>query len=96
MKEFLRDIGINIGIVVAGFAGSLVNVGKHAHTNWPATIASILAGTLSANYLTPIAVDMLKLSQSTQYGCAFLMGFLGLHGVQFVMSKLGINQDKQP
>jgi len=94
MKEFLRDIGINIGIVVAGFAGSLVNVGKNAHTNWPATIASILAGTLSANYLTPIAVEFLKLGQSTQYGCAFLMGFLGLHGVRYILKKLGVDQDE--
>jgi len=88
MKDHLRDIGINIGLLVAGFAGSLVNVKKDGHKNWFTTLTSLLAGTLSANYLTPVVVKFFNMQDSnTQYAAAFIMGFLGLHGVEFVIDK---------
>jgi hypothetical protein len=88
MKDHLRDIGINIGLLVAGFAGSLVNVKKDGHKNWATTLTSLLAGTLSANYLTPVVVKFFNMQDSnTQYAAAFIMGFLGLHGVEFVIDR---------
>ena len=93
MKDALKELGINVGLTVAGFAGSLITVRGDGHKDWPSTITSLLAGTLSANYLTPIVVDLVKLeSPNTQYACAFILGFLGLHGVEFVMSKFGIGK----
>lgn len=88
MKDTLRDLGINIGLLVAGFAGSLLTVKRDGHKDWFTTVTSLLAGTLSANYLTPIVVDALKMQNTnTQYAAAFIMGFLGLHGVEFVIDK---------
>ena len=88
MKDQLRDLGINIGLLVAGFAGSLLTVKRDGHKDWFTTVTSLLAGTLSANYLTPIVVDFLRMQNSnTQYAAAFIMGFLGLHGVEFVIDK---------
>jgi hypothetical protein len=90
MKETLRDLGINIGLLVAGFAGSLVLVKQDGHKSWFGTITSLLAGTLSANYLTPVAVSSAGLeNSSSQYAVAFILGFLGLRGVEYVMGKLG-------
>lgn len=95
MKDILREFGINIGLTIAGFAGSLITVRGDGHKDWPTTITSLLAGTLSANYLTPMVVDVLKLSStSNQYGCAFLLGFLGLHGVELIMVKIGMSKRK--
>ena len=88
MKDTLRDLGINIGLLVAGFAGSLLTVKRDGHKDWFTTVTSLLAGTLSANYLTPIVVDAFKMQNTnTQYAAAFIMGFLGLHGVEFVIDK---------
>lgn len=88
MKDALRELGINIGLLVAGFAGSLLTVKRDGHKDWFTTVTSLLAGTLSANYLTPIAIDTFGMKNSnTQYATAFLLGFLGLHGVEFVIDR---------
>lgn len=88
MKDTLRELGINIGLLVAGFAGSLLTVKRDGHKDWFTTVTSLLAGTLSANYLTPIVVDAFKMQNTnTQYATAFILGFLGLHGVEFVIDK---------
>lgn len=88
MKDQLRELGINIGLLVAGFAGSLVTVKKDGHKDWFTTLTSLLAGTLSANYLTPVVVDFFSMKNSnTQYAAAFMLGFLGLHGVEFVIER---------
>jgi hypothetical protein len=88
VKDQLRDLGINIGLLVAGFAGSLVTVKKDGHKDWFTTATSLAVGTLSANYLTPLLVDAFKIQNSnTQYAAAFILGFLGLHGVEFVIDK---------
>jgi hypothetical protein len=89
VKDTLRELGINIGLLVAGFAGSLVTVKKDGHKDWFTTATSLMAGTLSANYLTPLVVDALKMQNiNTQYAAAFIMGFLGLHGVEYVIDKI--------
>jgi hypothetical protein len=88
VKETLRELGINIGLLVAGFAGSLLTVKRDGHKDWFTTVTSLLAGTLSANYLTPLVVDAFKMQNSnTQYAAAFIMGFLGLHGVEYVIDR---------
>lgn len=97
MKAELKELGVNVGLIVAGFAGSLLNVRRDGHENWFATIGSLLAGTLSANYLTPVVVDLAKIqSPNTQYATAFVLGFLGLRGVEWAITKMGIEkQDKK-
>ena len=61
MKDQLRDLGINIGLIVAGFAGSLMTVKKDGHKDWFTTVTSLMAGTLSSNSLTPVVIDPLPL-----------------------------------
>ena len=88
MKETLRELGINIGLLVAGFAGSLMTVKKDGHKEWFTTVTSLLAGTLSANYLTPVVVNAINIGNSnSQYAAAFIMGFLGLHGVEYILAR---------
>lgn len=63
---------------------------KDGHKDWFTTITSLLAGTLSANYLTPVVVDLVNIGNSnTQYAAAFIMGFLGLHGVEYILNRFG-------
>lgn len=88
MKEFLMGIGINIGLAVSGFFGSLLLVGQQKEQNIKEQIISIIGGTMSANYLTPVVIDTLGSdSESLHYGIAFVIGFGGLKVVEYFYNK---------
>lgn len=87
MKEILEEIGINIGISVAGLFGSLILIGKQAALQWKTSIFSIVTGVASANYITPIVVDIARVDVKYQMSIAFILGFLGLKGVELISGK---------
>jgi hypothetical protein len=95
MKEILESIGINIGISVAGLFGSLLLLGKESAKDWRTSLFSILAGTGSANYITPIACKILNINKDYELGIAFILGFLGLKGVEMISKKLLNIKDKK-
>jgi len=84
MKELLQDIGFNIGISVAGFFGSLILIGKKQSNNLKTTFFAIVTGVASANYITPIIIDIIRVDQKYEMSIAFILGFLGVKGVEFV------------
>jgi len=89
MREFLADLGINVGLSVAGFFGSLLMVGKTSASDLRTTFTSMVAGVASANYLTPVIVDMFRLKDSGyDFALAFLIGFMGLKLVEVASKKL--------
>ena len=77
-------------LVVAGFFGSLIAVGKASHNNLRDNVLAILAGTSSAYYLTPIVftVTGVDASPQTMSAMAFLLGVLGQRGVEIVVGKV--------
>lgn len=88
MNDILRDIGINVGLIVAGFFGSLLMINKNSSENLKQTLISIVAGVASANYLTPIVIDMFSIQKQTYtLSIAFILGFLGLKGIELIVSK---------
>ena len=87
MKELLHDIGINLGFTVAGLFGSLLLLGKNAVVNFKTTIFSMISGVASANYLTPIVIDITRTDEKYQLSVAFILGFLGLKGVEYIGNK---------
>lgn len=87
MKKYLIDIGIDISLLLAGMFGSLLMISKKAVINVRASVFGIISGTLSANYLTQIAVDLFGLTGKSQYGMAFLLGYFGLKGVETIFDK---------
>lgn len=87
-KQFLLEIGINIGMALSGFFGSLLLVGKQKNADIRTQLFSVIAGTLSANYITPLVVDVANLEmQSAQFAIAFLVGFGGLKVVEWMDAK---------
>ena len=89
MKELLHELGINIGMSVAGLFGSVLMVGKDAAMDLRKSITSIFAGVASANYLTPVASDLFGVDKvNYQFSIAFLLGFLGLKGVELLLTKV--------
>ena len=87
MKELLHEIGINIGISVAGLFGSLLLIGKNATVNLKTTFFSIISGVASANYITPIVLDITRVDMKYQMSVGFILGFLGLKGVEYISNK---------
>jgi hypothetical protein len=87
MREFLEELGINVAFVLAGLFGSLVTVSNDATRNLKSSIAGIVAGTFSANYLTQVVVELTGLNGKVEYGLAFILGYIGLRGVEKVSQK---------
>jgi len=85
----LKDIGIEIGFLVSGLFGAILMVSKTSAHNIRQTILSIIGGMASANYLTPVVVEMVNLGNTKlQNGLAFVIGFIGLKLVEIVSENL--------
>lgn len=87
MKDVLHKIGIDITLMVTGLMGSLLMVSKNSATDIKTTLIGVASGTLSANYLTGLVVNMLGLEGKAEYGVAFLLGYFGLKGVEQLAHK---------
>lgn len=87
MIEEIKDFGINIGISIAGLFGSLMMIGKKSADNLRNTIFSMISGVASANYLTPVILDLIKMDDKFKFSVAFVLGFLGLKSVEIVLDK---------
>ncbi len=88
MREFLMDLGFNIGLALSGLLGSLVTIWRSKKKmNVKEQALSLIAGTLSANYLTPLVISFMDLKDNTQFGVAFVVGFGGLKAVEYVYEK---------
>lgn len=77
-------------LVVAGFFGSLMAVGRAGHKNLRNNLLAISSGTSSAYFLTPLVFTVLGIepSQQTMSAMAFLLGVLGESGVEIITRKL--------
>lgn len=77
MIDFLKSIGINIGLTIAGFAGALLLAPRMK--NWKLQLVAVLSGTLSATYIAPIIIGILNIhAPNIEYGIAFIVGFSGV------------------
>jgi len=89
VENILQEVGINAGLIVSGLFGSLLTIKKGAATHLGSIALSIAAGVGSANYITPIVVDSLSITnQNLTFGVAFILGFLGLSGIDYAIKKL--------
>jgi len=89
MKELLTEVGINAGLITSGLFGSLLNIKKDASRRLSTVLLSIGTGVGSANYLTPIVVDIINIdNRNFEFGVAFILGYLGLTGIEFAIMKV--------
>jgi hypothetical protein len=85
----LKQYGIDVGLLTSGLFGAILLTSKGSAMNLARTISSLVGGAASANYITPIVVSMANLDNSHyHYGIAFLLGFLGLRGVEHFSRKV--------
>lgn len=84
----IEKIGISLSFLISGLFGAILMASKSAKGNIKSAIVSVIGGMASANYLTPVLIDMLKLEETKlQNGLAFIIGFLGLRLVEIVSEK---------
>ena len=81
----LNEIGINIGLMIGGFFGSPITIKKKRSIK--EQLLSVVTGTMSANYLSPVIIEYMSLEGSSQYGTAFIVGFGGLKVVEAFYDK---------
>jgi hypothetical protein len=85
----LKEYGIDVGLLMSGLFGAILLTSKDTAVNLTRTISSLIGGAASANYLTPIVVNVTKLDNTHyHYGIAFLLGFLGLRGIEYFSRKI--------
>ena len=91
----LKEAGLDLGLLIAGFAGAILTSSKQAGVNLTKTIASLVGGAASANYITPLVLKIAHLEGDIHYGygAGFLLGFCGLRGVEMLAEKF-INTDE--
>ena len=77
MVELLKSLGINLGLTLAGFFGSLLLLPRQK--NWKMQLIAVLSGTLSATYIAPVLIGILNIqAPNIEYGLAFIVGFSGV------------------
>ena len=92
----LKEYGIDVGLLMSGLFGAILLSSKDSAMNLTRTISSLIGGAASANYITPVVVAVAKLDDTHfHYGIAFLLGFLGLKGIEHFSHKL-IAINKEP
>lgn len=84
----LQKFGIQIGFLFSGLFGAILMATKADKTDAKSVILSLIGGMSAANFLTPVLVDTLNVTNvKHQNGVAFIAGFLGLKLVELVSEK---------
>lgn len=85
----LKEYGIDVGLLISGLFGAILLTSKDSARNFVTTVTSLIGGAASANYIAPVVIQFTKLNDNHyQYGIAFLLGFLGLKGIEHFSNKI--------
>jgi hypothetical protein len=77
-----KEYGFDISLLAAGLFGALLMTSKTSSQNAGKTVVALVGGSMSANYLTPVVVQLAKVdSVQIEHAIAFLLGFCGLKAV---------------
>jgi hypothetical protein len=88
-ESTLIKYGLDVGFMLSGFFGALLLALRSKGQKISTTIATVLAGTACANYLTPLVINMMPDDfKDAKYGMAFMMGFAGLKGLELIINKI--------
>lgn len=83
--KWLKAFGFGAAEFLAGLAGAWVSTNKQKNLTTLERFSSIFSGGLIANYITPIFINIMNFSDSTTYGVAFIVGYIGMKSVEYVI-----------
>jgi hypothetical protein len=84
LMQSFKLVGFEIALFLAGIFGAFVSQKAKKMSTWE-RLSTILGGGFIANYITPIFLDILNISERTSYGMAFIVGYLGLKSIEMVI-----------
>ena len=85
----LKEYGFDISLLAAGLFGALLMTSRTSSQNAGKTLVALVGGSMSANYLTPVVVQLTKIeSVQAEHAIAFLLGFCGLKAVETLAQHL--------
>jgi hypothetical protein len=85
IRNTLKSYGLDLGLLLSGLFGAILLLSKDGVKSVSRSIFGLIGGAASANYLTPIVINVTNLDAfNFNYGIAFLLGFLGLRGIEFI------------
>jgi len=87
MVDILEKFALNMSLLVVGFIGSIIYTLTNKPRSFTRGFITVLAGTLSANYLTPLIMQLMSISMDAQYGVAFFLGYSGLKIFEIILDK---------
>lgn len=77
---------------IAALIGSIIGASRDNHKNFLSYIISVISGTASSVYLTPLIASLIQLTDAKyMLGLSFLVGTLGLKTIEFFSKRL-LNQ----
>ena len=90
LRQFLKTCGIDFGLLISGLSGAILLLSKNGIQSFSKAMFGLIGGAASANYLTPVVIKIMKIDEGLNfnYGIAFLLGFLGLRGIEFFANKI--------
>ncbi len=74
----LEYIGIKLMVIVAGFAGGVIQLAWNRSLSVWGAVVSVLAGVCSAAFVTPLVSWYYSLPVPLENSIAFLLGLLGM------------------
>lgn len=81
---------------IAAFVGSIIGASRDKHKNAISYSLSVVTGTASSVYLTPIIASMLQMTDAKyMLGLSFLVGTLGLKTIEFFSKKIQEQLEKK-
>jgi hypothetical protein len=86
IQEILESLGLNIMLLVGGAIGSLIGMKKDQP--WWVQVLTVFTGAFIANYTAPVVVDLFGMNNDSLGGVGFLVGYMGKHGLEFIIDKL--------
>ena len=87
IKEFLREFGLDLATIMAGFGGALASITKEKELTIGQRVITVVVGGLVAGYMTPILGRMINMGEEVRYGLGFVLGYTGLRGVEWIINK---------
>jgi hypothetical protein len=81
---------------IAALVGSIIGASRDNHKNAISYSLSVITGTASSVYLTPIIASMLQMTDAKyMLGLSFLIGTLGLKTIEFFSKRLQTQLEKK-
>lgn len=95
IQKLAKAFGLEIQLLFAGLMGGFISTSKQKKMKTTDKIVAMISGALIANYVTPIIADWMNIGENTQYGTAFLMGYMGLKGVEMTIDTIRTKLSKK-